>query len=152
VHGDLRPHNILLARNGHAWVKDFGYARPAGPVVAAAPFTSPEQAAGRAPDERSDVYGLGATLYDLVTGHAPFQATTVPEVLALVAKGDPEPPRKLVPDLHPDLETIILHAMDRNPERRYATAGAMAEDLYRHLNHDPILAKRPGFFARLFGG
>src|SRR5262249_10236810 len=139
-------------------VNDFGLAlvveQPGmtltGEFVGTPAYVSPEQiTAGRTPlDHRTDVYSLGATLYELLTLQPPFQAERRDQVLALIIHKDPSPPRKLNKKVPIDLETICLKAMDKDPDRRYQTAGEMAEDLRRYVNRFAIAARRVGLTIR----
>jgi len=141
VHGDVVPSNILLKSDGSPKLTDFGIARLRGPlaarwkagVTAGTPvYMSPEQAAAMNDviDGRSDVYSLGAVLYEAVTGRAPFTGRSTPEILEKVAKVAPPAPRLLDPSLDPELERIVLKAMDKDPARRYATAKDFADALH----------------------
>jgi eukaryotic-like serine/threonine-protein kinase len=160
LHLDIKPSNILLdGPPGGSWdqvtpmLADFGIARagddPAatatGPIgVGGTPsFMAPEQIAGdrSAMGPRSDVFSLGATLYSLLTGRPPFQAPSVIETLDLVRTREPAPPRTLVPGVPRDLETIALACLRKDPRRRYASAGALADDLQRWLDGFPIQAR-----------
>jgi len=141
VHGDVVPSNILLKSDGSPKLTDFGIARLRGPmaarwkagVTAGTPvYMSPEQAAAMNDviDGRSDVYSLGAVLYEAVTGRAPFAGRSTPEILEKVAKVAPPAPRLVDPALDADLERIVLKAMDKDPARRYATAKDFADALH----------------------
>ena len=141
VHGDVVPSNILLKSDGSPKLTDFGIARLRGPlaarwktgVTAGTPvYMSPEQAAAMNDviDGRSDVYSLGAVLYEAVTGRAPFSGRSTPEILEKVAKVQPPAPRLVDPALDAGLERIILKAMDKDPARRYATAKDFADALH----------------------
>ncbi len=159
VHRDLKPENILLDVSGRAVVTDFGLAkdlsRPrdgmteTGRILGTPAYMPPEQAGGRAGEVtvRGDIYSLGAVLYHLFAGRAPHSGESPLQVLASVTTADPEPPRRVNPDVPPDAETICLKAMDKDPERRYETAGAMADDLDRFLRGEPIAA-RPATITR----
>jgi WD40 repeat protein/predicted Ser/Thr protein kinase len=152
LHRDLKPSNILVDADQRPRVTDFGLAKHrdatdgptlAGQVLGSPNYTSPEQAAGRneAVGAASDVYGLGALLYHLVTGHAPFNAATPAETLRLVLDTDPPSPRLLNPALPRDLETICLKCLQKNPARRYASAADVADELERFLSDRAILAR-----------
>jgi serine/threonine-protein kinase len=141
VHGDVVPSNILLKSDGSPKLTDFGIARLRGPlaarwkagVTAGTPvYMSPEQAAAMNDviDGRSDVYSLGAVLYEAVTGRAPFTGRSTPEILEKVAKVSPPAPRLLEPRLDVELERIILRAMDKDPARRYSSAKDFADALH----------------------
>jgi eukaryotic-like serine/threonine-protein kinase len=164
VHRDLKPANVMVERGEDgrwlAVVMDFGLAREAtlevgltesGTLLGTPAYMSPEQARGdlRAIDRRSDVYSLGATLYELLTERLPFSSESLAVALDLVINHDPIPPRKLVPTLPVDLETITLKCLHKDPAERYASARAFADDLVRYLDGDPILGRRPTLSQRL---
>jgi hypothetical protein len=154
VHRDVKPSNILLAAvDGRAKITDFGLARAtaagaaasqSGAVVGTPAYMSPEQitAPGKV-DGRSDVYSLGVVLYEALTGERPFRGVAH-LVLGQVVHDEPRPPRKLNDAVPRDLETIALKAMAKEPEGRYATAGALAGDLRRYLSGEPITARPAG--------
>ncbi len=161
VHRDLKPRNLMAVSGPagwHVYVMDFGLARPIeggdklsswGAVLGTPSYMSPEQSRGGPVDGRSDVYSLGATLYELLTGRAPFQGTTFYETLARVAAEEPARPRLLDPAIDRDLETIVLKCLEKDPDRRFATAGELADDLDRWLQNEPILARPPSLAYRL---
>ena len=160
VHRDIKPSNLLLSPAGRLSVNDFGLARMleqpgmtlTGEFVGTAAYMSPEQiTAGRVPlDHRTDVYSLGATLYELLTLQRPFHGEHRDQVLAQILQKEPKAPRKVNPRVPIDLETICLKAMEKDPDRRYQTAGQMAEDLRRYVNRFAILARRTGPAERLW--
>jgi tetratricopeptide (TPR) repeat protein len=159
IHRDIKPSNLLLSSAGRLSVSDFGLARMleqpgmtiTGEMIGTPMYMSPEQiTAGRIPlDHRTDIYSLGATLYELLTLQPPFGAERRDQLLAQVIQKDPTPPRKVNGKVPVDLDTICLKAMDKDPERRYQTAGQMAEDLRRYVDRFAILARRAGPFAQL---
>jgi serine/threonine protein kinase/predicted negative regulator of RcsB-dependent stress response len=158
IHRDIKPSNLLLSPAGRLAVNDFGLARLleqpgmtlTGEFVGTPAYMSPEQiTAGRVPlDHRTDIYSLGATLYELLTWQRPFPGHRREQVLAQVLHKDPPPPRRLDRRIPVDLETICLKAMDKDPDRRYQTAGQMAQDLRCYLNRFAISARRAGPVAR----
>ncbi len=153
VHRDVKPSNLLLDAAGKLWITDFGLARVSntsnltvsGDMIGTARYMSPEQAAGRMHevDHRSDIYSLGITLYELLTLHPAFDAATRQELLRAVECDSPVSPRRLNPSIPTDLETIVLKAIEKNRDDRYASAGELAEDLGHFLGGRPTLAKRP---------
>jgi serine/threonine-protein kinase len=148
IHRDLKPSNIMVERTeqGRWWpyVLDFGIARDVdaaadGHIAGTPAFMAPEQAAGRAVDRRTDVYGLGATLFALVTGRPPAEsATSMLRETTLTTVDGTRKQTQRIPD---DLATILLKCLERQPERRYLSAAAVAEDLRRFLEHEPIAAR-----------
>ncbi|MBI5369438.1 MAG: serine/threonine protein kinase, partial [Planctomycetes bacterium] len=143
-----------------ALLADFGLARDlssgsnltiSGQVLGTPAYMSPEQARGRvsAVDARSDLFSFGAMLYDVATGRRPFEADDVLELLRRVAEEDPPPPRRHRPEIDRDLETVILRCLEKDPARRYPSAGAVADDLDRYLADEPIAARPVGFVGRL---
>jgi serine/threonine-protein kinase len=139
THRDLKPHNVMLCRDGTIRLMDFGIARAEGarrltfvgfsPVMGTPDYMSPEQVKGKRGDIRSDLYSLGAMLYEMVTGSTPFQGESPYVVMNARVTGDPEAPRKLNHQLTPVLEEIILHALERDPAKRYASAAEMRGEL-----------------------
>jgi serine/threonine-protein kinase len=152
IHRDLKPANILLTLDGQPKVTDFGLAKRivedavytgSKSILGTPSYMAPEQASGRSLriGACTDVYGLGAILYDLLTGHPPFKAETPLETLRLVTSAEVVPPTRLRPGLPRDLQTICLKCLEKERERRYASAGALALDLRRFLEGRPILAR-----------
>jgi serine/threonine protein kinase len=156
VHRDIKPANLLLDAKGTVWVTDFGLAQVAdggltrsGDVVGTLHYMSPEQATGRRNvDHRTDVYSLGATLYELLTLEPIFADADRETLLYRILKEEPQRPRSIDRGIPEDLETIVLKATAKAADERYATAGDMAEDLQRFLDDKPILARRPSIVDR----
>jgi serine/threonine protein kinase/WD40 repeat protein len=149
LHRDIKPSNLLLDLSGTAWVTDFGLAKAedsgeltkTGDIVGTVRFMPPERLDGRS-EPRGDIYGLGVTLYEMLTLQPAFSDTQRSRLLHRILHDDPPPPRKLDPAIPPDLETIVLTAMAKAPADRYATAEALANDLRRFLADRPIQARR----------
>jgi serine/threonine protein kinase/Flp pilus assembly protein TadD len=153
VHRDVKPGNLLVDEAGKLYVSDFGLARfgpdagltVSGDLLGTLRYMAPEQALARhgLVDHRTDVYSLGATLYELLTGRPAVDAADRAEVLRRIAFEDPAPPRKLDKAIPAELETVTLKCLAKNPSERYATAGELADDLRRWLGHQTIKAKPP---------
>jgi tRNA A-37 threonylcarbamoyl transferase component Bud32 len=159
LHRDLKPGNILVDSHGEPHVADFGLAKRvdgAGPqtrsgaIVGTAAYMAPEQArAEKALTVAADVYGLGAILYELLTGRPPFRAATELDTILQVLDRDPPRPRMLNPQIDRDLEAICLKCLEKRPQDRYASAEALAEDLERWLAGQTVRARRAGLGKRL---
>jgi TolB-like protein/Tfp pilus assembly protein PilF/predicted Ser/Thr protein kinase len=159
LHRDIKPGNILLDAKGEPHLTDFGLARLVESessvtqtleMLGTPSYMAPEQAVGNnaAVSSTTDVYGLGAVLYQLLTGQPPFAGGTTYETIKLLENTEPRPPRLLNPKVDRDLSTICLKCLEKDPKRRYASALGLAEDLERWLEHEPIQAHRTGVFAR----
>jgi serine/threonine protein kinase/tetratricopeptide (TPR) repeat protein len=159
LHRDIKPGNILLDAEGEPHLTDFGLARLVEQgstvtgsleVMGTPSYMAPEQAVGNnaAVGSATDVYGLGAVLYELLTGHPPFAGGTTYETIRLLLDSEPRQPRLLNRKIDRDLSAVCLKCLEKNPRHRYSSALALAEDLERWLRHEPIRAKRSGFFTR----
>jgi serine/threonine protein kinase len=159
VHRDIKPANLLVDGRGQVWVTDFGLAQfhsdvkltLSGDLVGTLRYMSPEQTRGRrlAVDQRTDVYSLGVTLYELLTLEPAFPSRDRAELLRQIAGEEPRPPRRLNRAVPVELETIVLKAMARSPAERYASAQELADDLQRFLDDRAIRARRPTLGQRL---
>jgi eukaryotic-like serine/threonine-protein kinase len=159
IHRDIKPSNLLLDRAGDLWITDFGLARlrshteitMSGDAVGTLRYMSPEQALAKRAlvDHRTDIYSLGSTLYEALSLQPAYPGIDREEVLQRIAHGEPPLPRSINRSIPLELETIVLKAMAHEPERRYATAQELADDLTRFLEHRPIRAMRPGVKERL---
>jgi serine/threonine protein kinase/tetratricopeptide (TPR) repeat protein len=159
LHRDIKPGNILLDHKGEPHLTDFGLARLVETestvtrtleVLGTPSYMAPEQAVGNnaAITSATDVYGLGAVLYQLLTGIPPFAGGTTYETIRLLLETEPRQPRLLNPKIDRDLSTICLKCLEKDQKRRYSSALALAEDLERWLKHEPILARRSGLVIR----
>ncbi len=159
IHRDLKPSNVLLDKNGMPKVCDFGLAKrvddesgrtQAGQIFGTPSYMAPEQADGRREEvgPRSDIYALGALLYETLTGRPPFKGVNVLDTLEQVCTREPVPPRDLQPRVPHDLETICLKCLDKDPAQRDPSAQALAEDLHRYLQGEPIVARRTSAWER----
>jgi serine/threonine protein kinase/Tfp pilus assembly protein PilF len=158
IHRDVKPANLMLSREGHLSITDFGLARlleepgmtVSGSFLGTPAYMAPEQiAAGRINvDHRADIYSLGAVLYEMLTMQRPFGGQSREQVLAAVMTKDPRPPRRFNGKIPVDLETICLKALEKDVDRRYATAGEMAQDLRQYLQGGLITARRAGPIRR----
>ena len=159
LHRDIKPGNILLDAKGEPHLTDFGLARLVETestvtrtleVLGTPSYMAPEQAVGNNAGISSvtDVYGLGAVLYQLLTGHPPFAGGTTYETIKLLLDTEPRQPRLWNSKIDRDLSTICLKCLEKDPKRRYSSALALAEDLERWLKHEPILARHTGILTR----
>jgi serine/threonine-protein kinase len=160
VHRDLKPSNILLDQDGLPRVTDFGLAKMlqaeggvtrTGAIVGTPSYMAPEQAAGKGGDvgPLSDVYSLGAILYELLTGRPPFSGGSPLDTLVQVLEGEPPRPRRLRPAIPRELELICLKCLEKDPKSRYQSATALADDLDRFLRGEQVEARRTGVWQRL---
>ena len=159
LHRDLKPSNVLLDREGRPHVTDFGLAKrvetdsgltQSGAIMGTPSYMAPEQVAGNQDlTPAADVYGLGAILYELLTGRPPFRAETPIDTLLQVMERLPAPPRLMNPNVERDLETICLKCLEKDPQRRYADAEAFALDLERYLSGEAISAKSINWLERV---
>jgi serine/threonine protein kinase/Flp pilus assembly protein TadD len=159
LHRDIKPGNVLVDVKGEPHLTDFGLARLVEAestvtrtmeVLGTPSYMAPEQAVGNnaAISSVTDVYGLGAVLYQLLTGQPPFAGGTTYETIKLLLDTEPRQPRQLNPKIDRDLSTICLKCLEKDPRLRYSSALALAEDLERWLKHEPIQARRTGVFTR----
>src|SRR5205823_845309 len=157
LHRDIKPANLLLDAQGTVWVSDFGLVKEQGTeelttqgdFVGTLRYMAPERFQGRS-DPRSDVYGLGLTLYEMLTLRPAFAASDRARLVERVQQEEPPRPRKLDPNIPHDLETIVLKAIAKEPARRYPTAATMAEDLRRFLADRPVEARRVATWERVW--
>jgi eukaryotic-like serine/threonine-protein kinase len=162
LHRDLKPANILIDRQSEPHITDFGLAKRldaifgseqsltvTGQVLGSPGYMPPEQAGGKQNISRgSDVYAIGAIFYELLCRHKPFHADTLLETVKLILETDPLPPRMLNPKIPRELEAICLKCLEKEPARRYETAGELAEDLHRWLDGHTVRARRASIFLR----
>jgi serine/threonine protein kinase/WD40 repeat protein len=157
IHRDIKPANLMLDVRGDLWITDFGLAQVrsdarltmTGDLIGTLRYMSPEQALGkRVLDHRTDIYSLGVTLYELVTLEPVFAGEGREELLRQIAFEEPKPPRRIAPAVPAELETIVLKAMAKNADERYATAKDLGDDLERFLKDEPIRARRPTVLQR----
>ena len=152
IHRDVKPHNVLIGPDGKPRLMDFGLAKlidgnqdltSTGQVMGTAAYMAPEQARGirTVVDPTIDVYSLGATLYRCVTGRPPFQASTTIEVLRQLNEDEPVSPRRLNREVDAEIETLCLKCLDKEPSRRFRSAGELAAELNRYLNREPIQSR-----------
>src|SRR5262249_33000239 len=155
LHRDIKPSNLLLDTQGTVWVTDFGLAKAVGSdelthpgdVVGTLRYMAPERFQGKS-DPHSDEYSLGITLYELLTLRPAFEDSNRARLINRIAQEEPSRPRQVDRRIPLDLETIVLKAMDKEPGRRYATIGEVAEDLRRFLMDRPVKARRTSLSER----
>ncbi len=158
IHRDIKPHNLLLSRDERLHVTDFGLARltdephltVSGEIMGTPAYLSPEQVRGEvaAIDHRTDIYSLGVTMYELLTGRKPFDGRTRDSIINAICVTEPTPPRRLDPLIPVELEVICLRAVERDAARRHPSAALLAEDLRRFAEGRPILSRRPSLIKR----
>ncbi len=158
IHRDLKPANVLLMKDGTPKITDFGLAKKlddagqthSGAIMGTPSYMAPEQAGGKANDmgPPADIYALGAILYELLTGRPPFKAATPLDTVMQVMMNEPVSPSQLQNKTPRDLETICLKCLQKDPRKRYASAQALADDLRRYQNGEPILARPVGSIER----
>jgi DNA-binding beta-propeller fold protein YncE len=159
IHRDLKPANVLLTSDGVPKVTDFGLAKrldesmgqtQSNAILGTPSYMAPEQAGGKVKEvgRSADIYALGAILYEMLTGQPPFQAATQVDTLLKVITEPPVPPSRLEPEVSRDLETICLKCLEKEPRNRYPTARALAEDLRRFLDDEPIHARPLGIVGQ----
>jgi serine/threonine-protein kinase len=151
LHRDLKPTNILMTPEGEPKISDFGLAKirgtadqfqtMAGTIIGTPAYMAPEQARGEPPAPAVDIYALGGTLYELLTGHRPYEGATVVAILELLVSQPPAPPTRWRPEIPRELEAICLKCLAKLPGERYPSAGALEEDLERWLRDEPISAR-----------
>ena len=163
IHRDIKPGNVIIDKQGQPMLTDFGLAvnlttnqdsnrmTKDGSIMGTIPYIPPEQASGKVEniDTRSDIYSLGALFYELLTGRPPFQGMTQYELLQQVINHYPQPPRKLLPRLSKDIDTIVMKCLAKEPERRYQSAASLAQDCNAFLHGDIINARPATLFYRI---
>ncbi|HBE71310.1 MAG TPA: hypothetical protein DDW52_24450 [Planctomycetaceae bacterium] len=148
IHRDVKPSNLILDQQGTVWLTDFGLAKTVdsdltatGDVLGTIRYLAPEGFKGKA-DQQSDIYALGVTLFEMLTLRSPFDASNRAQLMQQIVDREPKRPRDIDERIPIDLETILLKAIDKNPAKRYASAGELAADLRRFMADQPVLARR----------
>lgn len=160
VHRDLKPSNILIHDDGTPYLTDFGLAKvhsansthtQTGAIIGTPDYMSPEQASGTPEDVTglSDIYSLGAILYEMLTGQPPFKSEHPFDTLVHVIHREPVPPRQRNRQIPPELELVCLQCLEKNPHRRYQSAGDLSQDLQHVLKREPVTTRRAGWILRL---
>ena len=161
IHRDIKPSNIMVDGEGGIHIMDFGLAKQidsdtkftrTGTTIGTPAYMPPEQASGdtRRVDQRADIYSLGAVLYEMLTAQAPFSGDTMMNTLMKVLNDEPVPPKRLNPRIHRDIQTIVLKAMEKSPERRYPTMRAFATDVRHFIAGESITARPAGLLYRFW--
>ncbi|MBI1825405.1 MAG: protein kinase [Planctomycetes bacterium] len=158
IHRDIKPANLILSSDGRIMIADFGLAKTedeesvtiSGAFLGTLRYVSPEQSMAKRGnvDNRTDIYSLGATMYELLCFQPAFPGVDQKAILGAILSRDPTSPRKINPAVPPELETICLKSMEKSPDARYLTARDLADDLRRYANDLPIVAKRPSIVVR----
>ncbi len=158
IHRDIKPHNFIYGDDGRMYITDFGLARvleqpgltTTGEFVGSPLYMSPEQITGGrvAIDHRTDIYSLGATMYEWLTLRPPYPGETREQVITRIISAEPVAPRTIDPKMPVDLETVCLKAIEKSPDQRYGSSAEMAADLRRYLNRDRIRARREAWHSR----
>jgi serine/threonine protein kinase len=156
LHRDIKPSNLLLDTRGTVWITDFGLAKATdsddlthtGDIVGTLRYLAPERLSGES-DERSDIYGLGVTLYELLTLRPAFEESDRNKLLRQLAEREPARPRTIDREIPPDLETIVLKAIAKEPADRYQSAAELESDLRQFLEDKPIRARRASVGERV---
>ncbi|MFW6161677.1 MAG: protein kinase domain-containing protein [Planctomycetota bacterium] len=159
IHRDIKPSNIMVDPGGGVHIMDFGLAKQldsdtkftkTGTTVGTPAYMPPEQASGasRRVDHRADIYSLGAVLYEMLTGRPPFTGDTMMSTLMRVLNEDPVPPKRVNARIHRDVQTIVLKAMEKNPDRRYGSVAELADDIHRFIGGEAIAARPAGMLYR----
>ncbi|MBM4036170.1 MAG: serine/threonine protein kinase, partial [Planctomycetes bacterium] len=159
IHRDIKPSNIMIDAEDRVHIMDFGLAKQldsdtkftrTGTTIGTPAYMPPEQASGESArvDHRADIYSLGAVLYEMLTARPPFSGDTMMNTLMKVMNDEPVPPKRLNPRIHRDIQTIVLKAMEKTPERRYASMRDLAEDIRRFIAGESISARPAGVVYR----